>query len=150
AVTPVMRDGRVAYFLSIGVPTRRFAEFLDNTAPPFDWPVIIVDRHSYVVARSQRNEEFSGTRVNSDFVSVASDAGVGVFRGINRLGVPTYWAYRRSEVTGWFVSIAVPNSMLVAPVRNALIAYGSIGGLLLVGALAMTFRLAGGLSQSIG
>ncbi len=149
ALTPVMRDGRIAYFLSVGLPTKRFSEFLGHTAPPYGWVINIVDRRDIVVARSQRNEEFSGTRVRNEFAAKASESG-GIHRAIDREGIPTQWTYRRSETTGWFVTVAVPQSMLDAPLKLAFIGYGGAGTLLFGMALALSYYLAGRLSQSLG
>ncbi len=148
-LVPVMQGGTLAYYLSAGITTKKFSEILSNTQIPALWYVTIVDRNDVVVARSHRHDEFTGTKLRNEFASTASPSG-GVNTGVSREGILTHWIYRRSEASGWFISVAITESVLNAPMRRAFVNFGAAGGLLLVVALAMAYHWGGRLAQSFG
>ena len=148
-VVPVTRKGVIVYFLAAGIETKKFAEILRNSQLPSSWVATIVDRNNVIVARSSGHDEHTGTKLRNEFVSIALPSG-GVFTGTSRENILTQWTYRRSEASGWFISVAVPASVLAAPAQQALTRFALAGGLLLVGGIGLSYWLGGRLSQSMG
>lgn len=142
AVTlPVLHDGSIVYFLSIGIPTKKFATILRNSQIPDQWAVSIVDRNNGIVARSEKHERFVGTKIVNDFL----DAGktFGRWDGVNRDGVPFQWTYLHSAATGWFVTIGVPGAVLAKPHNQALTIFASSAFLLLGVAFGCAYLVGG-------
>jgi PAS domain S-box-containing protein len=144
----VARGGANAYYLQIAIPLDTFAAALSNAGLPGQWTVTLIDRGNTIIARSERHNEYVGTRVNFDFNDAGSAEGVNV--GLSREGEDTRWTWRRSAVTGWIVSIGVPLSLLEAPQNSALVNYAMASGALLVLSLALTYVLSGYLPHSVG
>lgn len=145
----VARNGNNAFSLSVGVPTRRLAEILRNTQLPPQWVVTIVDRNNVIIARSEKHDEFSGLTIRNNFYR-ESLASSGVNKGLNRDGIDHQWVWRRSEISSWVIAIGIPESVINAPLRRALIRFGSAGSLFFILAMALSYYLGGRISQSFG
>ena len=137
-VVPVIRDGTMAYTLTVGIPTTRFADIIQSTQIPDQWSVSIVDHRNVIVARSDKHSEYTGTKVQNDFLKTASASGV------------HWWTYRRSELTGWYTIAGIPEDVITAPFNRAVAIYSGTGGLLLIVAMIFLYQIGGGLSQTIG
>ena len=149
AVTPVMRNGVTAYILSTAIPLRRLSGILENS-PPGDGRVsVVVDRSNTVVARSERSELFTGTKVFSEFVSLSSGA-EGTFDRTNREGVRLHWVFRRLPSTGWLVAVGVKTAILDAAARKTLTYTAIAGTTLFAFAIGLTYLLGGRLEQRVG
>src|SRR5262249_43730357 len=61
-----------------------------------------------------------------------------------------HWFNRRSERTGWIVSVGVPDSVLEAPGRRALAYFAAAGGLAFLISLALSYPLARRLGGASG
>jgi len=142
AVTlPVVRDGKISYFLSLGIPTRTIAEILGNTLLPEHWAVSIVDRNNTIVARSEKHDEFTGTKIRNPFLK--PEMTFGRRSGVNREGVTYQWTYLRSEQTGWFISVGVPEAVLAAPRKNAETLYLIAAAILLSAGFGAAYYVGG-------
>lgn len=147
-VVPVMRDGAVAYTLTIGIPTSQFADIIQSTQVPDHWAVSIIDKRNMMVARSDKHSEFTGTKARNDFLNAALASGV--HSGVNREGVAQQWTYRRSELTGWYIAVGIPDQVLAAPFNRTVAIYSGAGGFLLIIAIVFLYQIGGHLSQTIG
>jgi PAS domain S-box-containing protein len=146
---PVMRNGEAVYYLAVGIPTDTFAQALENAALPDQWVVTLIDRDNTIVARSERHGEFAGSKLTVDFAGRAEGV-EGLILGTDRFGVGYRWAWRRSELTRWFVIVGVPLTVLEAPRKRALATYTVASVSLFAIAFALSFYLGGRLSQSVG
>jgi PAS domain S-box-containing protein len=145
-VVPVMRDGTAAYLLSVGIPASRFAANLDGLDLGPGGIATILDRNNMIIARSQKHDEFAGR-----IVSVPPPPGLeGRLRAESQDGIPFQWYFRRSEVSGWLVSIGIPDSVLEGPARQAMIGFTGAGAALFIIAIGLSYHWAGRLSQSVG
>jgi two-component system, NarL family, sensor histidine kinase UhpB len=145
---PVARGGANAYYLLVAIPLDVFAQALSNAALPGQWTITLIDRANTIIARSERHNEYVGTKVRFDFKNEGTAEGVNI--GSSRYGEDIRWTWRRSGTTGWIVSVGVPVSLLEAPWKSALVNYvGASGGLLAL-SLALTYFLSGYLPRSIG
>jgi PAS domain S-box-containing protein len=145
-VAPIFEGADIRYFLSIGIPAKRFADILDVLQSESDRVIGVVDRNHMIVARSQRNDVYVGTRT----VTPTPPDRQGVVRATGRDGTLTHWYYRRSDVSGWSVPMGVPDHVLNAPLHFAFAGFAVGGGSLLLIAMAISYALGGRLSTDIG
>ncbi len=146
---PVTHDGRITYFLCVGLPLDNFARLLDRLQLDDSWIATIVDRTGVIVARSKKHGEFAGKQVPVYPETPGADA-LGVSTGINIEGVPFHWFNSQSQLSGWRISVGVPDSALAIPLKRALLGYGGGSAVLLVAAIAFSYLLGSRLSQSFG
>lgn len=148
-LVPVKRDGSVAYFLCAGLPLDHFAELINHLQLDNKWTATITDRNSAIVARSEKHDIYAGKKVRLypttpglDFEATA--------KGVNIEGIPFHWFNSRSELSGWRISVGIPDSILTTPFRRALVGYGSASAVLLVAAVVLSYYFGHHLSQSFG
>jgi two-component system sensor histidine kinase UhpB len=145
-VVPVMRDNAVAYLLTVGMPAQKLAEHFDGLELGPQRVATILDRNNVIVARSEKHDEFAGRAV-----MVPPPPGAqGVLKADSSDGIPFYWFFRRSEISGWTISIGIPASLVEGPSRWAFAGVASAGGLLFIAAIGLSYHWAGRLSQSVG
>ena len=145
-VVPVMREGTVAYLLTAGLPAKHLGQHLRSLELGPQRIVTILDRNNVIIARSDKHDEFAGRSV----AVPPSPGSQGMVRANSQDGVPFVWYFRRSEISGWVVSIGIPESIIDAPSRHALANFASAGGLLLVIAIGLSYHWAARLAQSVG
>ncbi len=147
AVTvPVLRDGALELALSVGWPLAKFAEVLDSSGIGPGHIATVLDRRGVFVARSEQHGAYAG-RVAAYAPPVGPH---GVVKGKDHQGTEFHWFFRRSEATGWSVSVGVPDRLLMAPAKLALASFATAGSLLVAVVFALSYYWAGRLSQSAG
>jgi signal transduction histidine kinase len=149
---PVMRDGRVAYVLSMGIKPEVFSDVLLSQknlaleAIPPTWTIAIVDKKGIILARNKNLDQFLGKPVapllRTAILSSTRDTWID---NITSDGVPVYSTYRTSAPTGWSVAIGVPREFVDGPLQHAwMLAVG--GGITFV---ALSLVLAYWMAQAI-
>ena len=145
-MVPVFRGNDLPYYLSAGVPLQRFADLIGTLDVRPDEIVSVVDHEGTFVARNIDQASFAGTqgpyRVPLEPQSVMT--------GINRAGVPFHWFNRQSDLLGWSITTGLPDSVLDAPLRRALLVSAAADSLLLLLAAVLAFRWIRRISQSYG
>ena len=145
---PVMRQGAVAYFLSVSIPLHTFADSLQGAALPPNWVVSLVDADNTIIARSDRND-LAGTKLyNPEVVKRIVEDGSGF--ATSRFGVRHRWVAHRSPSTGWYALVGIPVSELDAPMQRALIAYGAVGATFFMLAMALALFFSDRVAQWFG
>ncbi len=142
---PVTQDGNVDFLLSVSVPLKKFADILGSLNIGTGQLATVIDRSNQIVARSERNDEFAGTPL-----AVPMDEWHSVGRSVNREGIAFHWFNRSSALTGWIISVGVPDSVLDAPGRRALAYFAATGGLAFLISLALSYPLATRLTETSG
>jgi len=145
-VVPVMRNDAVAYLLAAGIPATQFGRILGGQELDPHRIATLLDRNNVIVARSEKHGDFAGRTV----VVPPPPGPHGVVQAKSRDGVPFCWFFQRSDITGWTMSIGVPQSVLEGPRRRALAGFVSIAGVLFIVAISASYFWAGRLSQSVG
>ena len=108
---PVMRDGKARYVLSAVVETEVIARLIDRQSLPASYVVGVLDRkYRFVVRRpaTDPGNEFAGDSLRESL----STEGEGWRRGKLVDGTDVYRAFKRSPLSGWSTSIAVPQSVI--------------------------------------
>lgn len=148
-LVPVKRGGDIAYFLCVGLPLDNFAKLLDRLQLDDQWIATVIDRTGLIVARSQKHTEFAGKQVTVYPETPGTDA-QGVSKGINIEGVPFHWFSSKSQLSGWRISVGVPDSALSLPLKRILLGYGGVSAALLGAAVALSYLLGNRLTRSFG
>ncbi|WP_246249315.1 sensor histidine kinase [Chelativorans alearense] len=147
-MVPVLKDGEVVYFLSVGVPAAQLVDVLKQVNLPAGRFAVIVDGNNTVVARSAQHERFVGTPAPPGTIGQAPGA-EGIRIGPNLEGIDFRTAYARPRVADWVVAVGAPVSLLNAPLRSALLTLAVIGIMLVILATGLAYRIGRTLSQAI-
>jgi signal transduction histidine kinase/CheY-like chemotaxis protein len=143
---PVRRQGEVAYVLSALVDTAVMARLVDAQRFPSGWTAAIIDgTHRFVV----RRPAIGGSEFASESLKQALGASdEGFARGRLLDGASIYRAHRRSTLSGWSASIAVPSAVVDASLRGVWVL---MFGFALAAALGLwiAWRLAARISRPI-
>ena len=142
--TPITRGTSLAYFLSISLPSEELSAMLATIPLTTDEQRIgIIDRNGVVIA--SRDPNVIGRPVSTSFSERA-----GQVQGIViRSNVQYHYFYNRSEQTGWYLDIGVPNSVFEAPFRRAMISTTMIGALLTLLSIAVAYGMGGRITHAM-
>ncbi|WP_247878323.1 PAS domain S-box protein [Azospirillum sp. TSO22-1] len=146
-VVPLLRDGEVRHLLSLTIAPERLQAVIASDRQPPGWAVGVADGDGVMIARSRRPEEFVGSRLPPAVWERVRTAPEGIHRVPDLEGNPTLQAYGRSESSGWVIGVSVPEALVAAPARQALLLF-TAGGLALfllgvAGAYRLSRRLTG-------
>ncbi len=109
---PVRIDGRIRYFLSMGIGPRSLEQLMGQQRMPAEWLATIVDRQGQIVARSRDPAQFRGRSVSELALRQFAAANEGVFEGRNLSGVPVQAFYSTVPNAGWKVLVSIPTAEL--------------------------------------
>jgi hypothetical protein len=126
---PVLVDGQVALVLSGGVPVQRLQSLLAEAGLREGWPAAIVDRQGAILARRFRPDLYVGGPAQKPMVEIVRAGGsAGLFDVATRDdGVAVKNAFRRSAISGWMAVVAVPASVINAPLYRSALGMAAIG-----------------------
>lgn len=127
--TPVVRDGAVVAVVSAVIMPKAFRDLLLDGALPAGWIGAVVDSEGRLVARSGGPSELIGQPASDSALAARARGGEGIYDGASLEGMRTMTAYRVLPDHGWSVHVAIPRSLYLGPLRDALWLVG-IGALL--------------------
>ncbi len=146
---PVIRDGKVAYALTMGFLPSRFNEILIRQDLPPDWVVSILDRSGTIISQTHGAEQYVGRKGAPALVQRLAEVPEGSVETRTPEGTPVLAAFSRSPISGWALAIGVPAASLTADLRQWLwLTAGSAGFLLLLGIL-LAHLVSGHIARSI-
>ncbi|TFZ01289.1 ATP-binding protein [Ramlibacter rhizophilus] len=135
---PVMREGKVVYYLSMGGFADRLQAIFDQQVLRPTWIGSIVDSDGTVVARSIGADRVVGRKVTPDMLEKLSASPRGAFETTAVDGRRVYSTYSRAANYGWTFVIGVPVEEINVS-WTARLAFAAVGlmlvGLCLLGAL---------------
>jgi len=147
---PVTMDGTVRYDLAITVPATRFTSMLLAEHLSQGWAAVILDAKDMVVARSRDNDRWVGQSASRLLPGRGSGAVADVaFETTNLDGVSVLAALSQAEDSGWSVVVSVPQSILLAEVRQWLWWTGGGAAALSLGGIVLATSLARRIARSI-
>ncbi len=117
-VMPVVIEGSVRYLLNVSTDTERFRDVVLPTVPP-GWLVGVGDRNGVFVTRSERHEEFTGRPGTAAFLAAARGP-EGTFFGESAFGEKVLVGYTRARLSDWLVAANIRESLVEAPLEEAL------------------------------
>jgi signal transduction histidine kinase len=104
---PVMRDGRVAYCVTIAVPAQAFQSLVEGQPRLPGAGAVLFDSRGFIIARAARAREFVGRLVPPETLAAAHRTQDSFDEGSSVEGKSFFRAVVRSDVTGWGAGVAV-------------------------------------------
>lgn len=145
---PVAIDGNAKYLLGLSLPADKLAEIFGRSQFDSRFIATIIGRDRVVIARSEKQSEYSGVQVSTDLYKLTADD-AGVFYRTNLDGNYFRWNYQRSKMSGWIVLVGVPEAILSAPTRRMIVGFAVSGGILLIASVGAALLLSSRLSRAI-
>jgi signal transduction histidine kinase len=118
---PVHRDGRLAYFLSMGSYGTTLQKTLLDQRLRDGWNASILDRTGVVLARRIEPERFVGKPATADMVAHLRAAREGLFETVRLDGIATLTAYAPIGSSGWTFVVSMPRAELQAGFMRAIL-----------------------------
>jgi len=138
-IVPVSVAGEFRYLLHVSAETEKFHEAIRSVIPP-GWFVGIGDRKGTYVTRSENHAEFTGKPGVPAFLARASGQ-EGTFVGESAFGEKVLVGYAHSALSDWLVAANIKQSVLEAPLREALYVLIAFGALTLLVTSLVALRL---------
>jgi PAS domain S-box-containing protein len=136
--TPIFRDGKPLYEMTLTVSPRHFSELLQNQAYPPGWIAAIVDRTGKIVARAPEGDGHAGTLATEAFRSAMQRDSESTLESASLEGARVISAYTRIGY-GWTISVGVGTKLLDGPVYRALWTLGLLAAASLVASFALSY-----------
>ena len=115
AVVPIMRDGKLRYFLHVSVDPERLREVLLGQNYPADWFAAVIDRHGILVAGLiDPAGRRAGTPTGEGWRESMQRASEGIVEKITTGGEHLVAAYTATS-QGWSVAVGIRKGVLDAP-----------------------------------
>jgi signal transduction histidine kinase len=130
---PVRIEGRIRYYLSMGVNASSLQEMMAQQRFPAEWVAAIVDRKGRIVARSRDAEQSRGRSVSALALRNFAAASEGVFASRNLSGTDVQAFYSTVPDSQWRVLVSIPKSELQrVPLHAAAFLAGIMAALLVL------------------
>lgn len=148
-------EGRIPFYIGMGFHPERLAAMIAAQRLEPGWHVSIVDNSGTIVARSHAPERFVGQPAAPALREAAASVSQGlidgdVLDGLGRDAVPMFAGYARSPLSGWTVTVGVPQATLLASVRAWLLGLLVVVLTLLALALLAARLMARRIERAIG
>lgn len=147
---PVLVDGQVALVLSGGLPPQRLQALLAEAGLGDGWRAGIVDREGIILARRDRPDLYVGTPAQKPMIEIArGKEPAGLFDVVSRDGVEVKNSFVRSAFSGWTAAVAVPSSVVNAPLYRTAVTMAAVGLALALVSLLLGSLVAGRISRAV-
>jgi PAS domain S-box-containing protein len=149
---PVLRDGHVAYSLSMGFRPTALGALVASANPPGDqWKAAIIDGQGSILARVPPLAANAAGKATPEAVrAFARGLPSGIFASPGRDGHPLLVAYHRIPGTDWVATAGIRQSAIQARLWNSLLAVFAGSILLALVGLVTALYQARRISQAIG
>jgi signal transduction histidine kinase len=127
---PVLREGKIRYVLNAGFEPEVMTHLLQESPRFRGVPTVVFDRRGFIVGRWQGADKYVGRRVAAGQIEQLKTKEAGVASGETLEGIPVYYSFARSPVTGWTATVGAERRELDRAVRTA---WAVGGGLMLTG-----------------
>lgn len=136
---PVVRDGRVLFYLSMGNFTSHLQKLLEAQNLPKGWVAAIIDRQGTIAARTRNPDKYVGATADATLRKKIAILKQGTNDGVTLDGIPVTAFFSQAPYSEWTLVVSVPRSTLIRPAVQATTLVGVIALLLIgVGAVAAT------------
>jgi len=126
---PVVRDNAVRFVLAVGLRAGTFGDLLRSQTFAPDTIAVLQDREATIIARTQREAEAVGRRIENP-----TPGREGWVKGRLLEGTPVYVAFATAPLSGWRVVLTSPVATVEAPLRRG--AWQLLAGAAVASALA--------------
>lgn len=147
---PVVVEGRIAFVLSGGVSPKRLQGLFTEAGLRQGWGGGIVDRSGVLVARYRDANLYVGKPAQPPMIAAAKgEQSSGLFDVIDRDGIDVRNSFYRSSITGWTAGVAVPASIVNAPLWNTAILLGVAAIFFILVSLVLAILVASRITQAV-
>jgi signal transduction histidine kinase/ActR/RegA family two-component response regulator len=136
---PVVRDGAIAYVLSVFLEPDAMSALLIAQRIPPGWVGVLLDGDRRIIARTLAPERTVGAPASDSLRAALDRASEGWFAGSTVEGTRVYTPYNRSAFSGWTVAMGIPADVVEAAGRRT--GWAMTGGVLGATLLALLFSL---------
>jgi signal transduction histidine kinase len=98
---PVMRDGKLAYVLNVGIDPAVFRDLLTRPSSGPSPLIVVVDGNNLLVGRWDGRADLVGSPARPEYRKARAGGGSFIARTTTREGEPAIYAAHTSPVTGW-------------------------------------------------
>jgi two-component sensor histidine kinase len=137
------------YVVSYVVEAASFTSVFRQQRAPDRWVATILDNQRKVIARSVRNERFTGASASPDMTRNLARSNEGVSKSVSLDNVKTRVAYTRSPRTGWTLVVAIPRADVAKVGVAAAWGTAAIFPLLLLLGVSMALFLANRINREV-
>jgi hypothetical protein len=147
---PIVADGKVAYVLSGGVLPTQLQGLFAEAGLRDEWQAGITDRVGILMARSRESVTYVGHPAQKPMVEAAiGPQSSGLFDVVSRDGIEVKNAFRKSDMTGWTVGVAVPAAVVNASLWSTAVILAAVGFVLTVISLGLAILVARRISRDV-
>jgi signal transduction histidine kinase len=107
---PVVLDGKLSYFVTMGINAASLRSLFDQQRFPAPWVVTVVDRNGAVVTRTRDQAKFEGTLVRSHTRNIIGAAREGAYHSVTLDGVPVRAFFATIPRANWKILVSIPES----------------------------------------
>jgi signal transduction histidine kinase len=104
----VTADGEVDFQIGMIIPLDQFQHILAQLGLPPSWVGVVFDGNGIIVSRTRDPHLHAGQPAHGDLLRALRERSSGVFQMQNRVGVPSYIAFHKADITNWAFMLAVP------------------------------------------
>jgi two-component sensor histidine kinase len=146
---PVVQDDIVTHVLSFRVPPQGFGDRIWRQDRRLG-TMAIVDGRGTIIARSA-GPDLIGQPAGAAFRdAMARGVRDGIIEFTTREGMRSFGAVGRSDLSGWYIGLAVDQTELFAPLRTDVIRLTAVGAATLVLASLLAFFFARRINRDVG
>ncbi|WBS01397.1 ATP-binding protein [Pseudoduganella sp. SL102] len=134
---PVQVDGRLRYYLAMGLAAERLVPLLVQQGLPQQWTASLTDRQGRVIARSRDAQKYIGMSVRPALrARIQAGEQSGVHQGVTLSGIQTMAFFSRAPLSGWTVILSVPLEEIRRPAIYAATGFAAMIVVMLVLSIA--------------
>lgn len=134
---PVEVDGRLRYYLAMGLAAERLVPLLVQQGLPQQWTASLTDRQGRVIARSRDAQKYIGMSVRPALrARIQAGEQSGVHQGVTLSGIQTMAFFSRAPLSGWTVILSVPLEEIRRPAIYAATGFAAMIVLMLALSIA--------------
>lgn len=146
---PVVRNGEVAYVLSMAFLPDRIGKVLDELRLPDEYVMGIIDNQGVIIARTRDPQRFVGQRAAPALIQRLHEVDEGVVEVDSVDGTPVYSMFSRSRLSGWTVAVGISRSAVLMQPLRSVVWIGWIVLAMTLAGLGVAWKLGGGIGRSV-
>jgi signal transduction histidine kinase/CheY-like chemotaxis protein len=142
----VRNDEGQTFLLTLAMSPHVLEHVFADQQLPTGWTGSLVDQSTHIIARNEDSDHYLGRSVTAPAARAMAHSQEGVVDSVSQLGQPTLLAFTRSNLTGWWLLVGLPEGEAALPIDRAVTLLAPLifallgGGALLV---ALTLRRVG-------
>jgi signal transduction histidine kinase len=118
---PVLRDGKVAYVVTVVLDPKVVRQTLSTLRMPGPWVTYVINAQGHVVARLPDDDRITGSPVSPRSAAARARGGGGAYTGRGLTGTDNQTFYWMSPQSRWSAHAAIPRVVWEAPLRQMLV-----------------------------